>query len=116
MDNNCHIPDFLMQKLVYLLVGWALWNIRFTDDIGYIPYVVTTIPFPFHECDLPSKTIYRVYNNMSNTTGTKCGAASTYLVFFFFSHDVFSLISNYEFDCPSGLFRPSFFSKGASHA
>ena len=21
-------------------------------DIGYVSYVVTTIPFPFHECDL----------------------------------------------------------------
>ena len=29
-------------------------------------------------------------------------------VFFIFSHGVFSLFSIYEFDCPSGVFRPSF--------
>ena len=46
-------------------VGWPLRNIRLTDDIGYVPYVVSAIPFPFHECDLPNKTIYRLWNNMS---------------------------------------------------
>ena len=29
-------------------------------------------------------------------------------VLFIFSHDVVSLFSIYEFDCPSGIFRPSF--------
>ena len=38
--------------------------------------VMATIPFPFHERDLPNKTIYRICNNMSNTTGATCGAGS----------------------------------------
>ena len=29
-------------------------------------------------------------------------------VLFIFSHGVVSLLSIYEFDCPSGIFRPSF--------
>ena len=29
------------------VVGWPLLNNRFTNDIGYVPYVVTTISFPF---------------------------------------------------------------------
>ena len=29
-------------------------------------------------------------------------------VLFIFNHDVVSLFSIYEFDCPSGIFRPSF--------
>ena len=44
----------------------------------YVPYIVTTIPFPFHECDLPNKTIYQFSNNMSNTTGGTCGTGSAY--------------------------------------
>ena len=44
----------------------------------YVSYVVTIIPFPFHECDLQNKTIYRVCNNMSNTTGATCGAGAAY--------------------------------------
>ena len=29
-------------------------------------------------------------------------------LFFIFNHDVVSLFSIYEFDCPSGIFRPSY--------
>ena len=54
--------EFQMVKLKSFLrkilrtpsqVDWPLWNNRFTDDIEMFLYVVTTIPFPFHECDLP---------------------------------------------------------------
>ena len=46
----------------------------------YVPYVVTTIPLPFHECDLSNKTVYRVYNNStSNTTSATCVAGSATL-------------------------------------
>ena len=41
--------------------------ICFTDNIGYIPFVVATILFPFHEYHLPNYK--RFCNNMSNTTG-----------------------------------------------
>ena len=119
-----------------------LRNNRFIDDIGYVPYVVTTIPFPFHEGDLPNWTIYRIYNHIRNSTGATCGAWSAYLsrapestpsfwwgsrclvfrflccgfcaiiclfVFLFVAmHGVVSLYSINEFDCPSGIFRPSF--------
>ena len=40
--SGCH------HNLVHLF----LWNNRFTDDIGNVPYVITTIPFPFYICDL----------------------------------------------------------------
>ena len=48
--------EFQMMKLKSSLrkflrkpsrVGWPLWNNRFINDIGFVPYVVTTIPFPF---------------------------------------------------------------------
>ena len=35
-------------------------------------------PLPFHECDLPNSTIYRICNHISNTTGATCGAGSAY--------------------------------------
>ena len=57
---------------------WPLWNNRFRDDIGYVPSVVATIPFPFHECDLPNETIYRVCYKMSNIMGATCGSESAY--------------------------------------
>ena len=41
------------------LVGSQLANILFTDGIGYVPCVVTTILFPFHECDLPNENYNR---------------------------------------------------------
>ena len=119
----------------------AVEIIPFTDDIGYVPCVVTSISFPFHECDLPNYTIYRVCYNKSNTTGARCGAVSAYpcgapeiipsfwgvscclvfscpccvvctiiflFVLFFFGHGFVSLFLIYEFECYSGIFRPSF--------
>ena len=45
------------------------------NDIGYIPYVVTTIPFPFMNV---TYRIYRICYHISNTTGAACGAGSAY--------------------------------------
>ena len=118
--------------------NFQLWNNRFTNDIGGVPYVETTIPFPFINVTYRIKAIYRICKLISNTTGATCGAGSTYpsgaseftpsfwwgscclffsfcvvscvllFVLFRFSHGVVSLFSIYEFDCPSGIFRPSF--------
>ena len=52
-----HWPIYTWILRLALRVGWPLWNTsnRFTDDIGYVPYIVTTIHFPFHhEYDLPN--------------------------------------------------------------
>ena len=46
--------------------------------IVYVPYVVTTIPFPFMNVTYRIKTIYQICYNMSNTTGATCGAGSAY--------------------------------------
>lgn len=52
--------------------------VNIADDIVYVSFVVTTIHFPFnHECDLPHSTIYRLCNNMSNTTASTGIAGST---------------------------------------
>lgn len=29
-----------------------------SDDFGYVPYVVTNIPFTFYDCDIPNKTMF----------------------------------------------------------
>ena len=39
------------------------------SDMFLIIYVLTTIPFPFHECDLPIVTIYRICNNINTHDG-----------------------------------------------
>lgn len=41
-------------------------------------FVVTTITFPFHECDPLNYTYYLFCTNISNTTGTIYGAVSAY--------------------------------------
>ena len=43
-----------------------------------VPSVVTTFPFHFHEYGLPNKTIYRLCDSMSNTTGPTCRVGSAY--------------------------------------
>ena len=115
-----------------LVAFWPLWYNRFTDDSGYVPFVLTTVLYLFYEYDLPNKTIYRVCNVISNTTSPTYGAGSVYpseasdinpscLVFFYvvcvlmfvyffflFSYGVVSLFSIYEFVFPSVIFRPSF--------
>ena len=102
-------------------------------------YIFNYNPLPFHEGDLPNKTIYRFCYKICNTTGATCGAGSAYpsgapeitpsflggscclffsflccvcycclFVFFILGHGVVSLFSIFEFDCPFGIFRPSF--------
>ena len=75
--------EFQMAKLKSCLrifygrhyeVGWSLWRNGLTNDIEYVSYVVNTIPFCFPEYDLQNKTISRICNSMSNTTGATCAA------------------------------------------
>ena len=79
-DSHTDPTDIVCERCRQLnqRVGWPLWNNRFTDDIGYVPYVVTTIPFPFMNVTYRIKTIYRICYNMSNTTGATRGAESAY--------------------------------------
>ena len=59
-------------------ISRPLWNNRLTNDIEYVPYVVTTTPFPFMNVTYRIKTISRICFNMSNTTGATCGAGFAY--------------------------------------
>ena len=54
------------------------WNIRFRDDIWYVPYIVANIRFPLDECDKLNLTVYLVCNNISYSAGTTYGAGSSY--------------------------------------
>ena len=74
--HNVNVIDNL--RLFFYLLSYAHSLKIITYDIGYVPYVVTTTPFLFHECDLPNQTIYRICNIISSTTGATCGAGSVY--------------------------------------
>ena len=50
--------------------------IVFTDNIGYVTYVVTTIPFPF--MNVTYRLFTGIFYNMSNTTGATRGAGFAY--------------------------------------
>ena len=56
--------------------SFMLWNNRFTDDMKYVPYVVTTIHFTTNVTY--RIRLFTVCNYMSNTAGVTCGTGSVY--------------------------------------
>ena len=121
-NNWYDIPRLVFPIMIYLIEGcysqgnyltksskWWSWNRTFVNISDAITNWFTVMEYPFHRwyriCSLRHN-----YNPLpfSRIWPTELFTIICLLVFFFFSHGVVSLFFIYEFEYPSGIFRPSF--------
>ena len=92
----------IREWLYWLVVEWfGVWD-TWRSVLCYVTAVlINSMLFPFH---ILYTWFFRFICCVMCTT-------VCLFVFFIFCHGVVSLFSIYEFDCPSGIFRPSFIYK-----